>query len=141
MIIGDPLYLLLIIPFALAANMIPAGAPRALVILLCSYAYYCTFSIAHLWVLLLVTAIAFAGGLLLEASTKSPWRNWLTGVLIAACFCPFLIYKYLLPLLASSYHTETHWLSTAPELLVPIGLSFYTFAAVGYLADVRLGVV
>jgi D-alanyl-lipoteichoic acid acyltransferase DltB (MBOAT superfamily) len=141
MIVGDPLYLVLLLPLALVSNLLPGGAPRAILILLCSYAYYCTFSLAHLPVLLVVTAIAFVGGLLIERFAQSRWNGWLTAATIALCLSPLVAYKYLPLLFSTSGHVAADWQLTAASLTVPIGLSFYTFAAIGYLADVALGVI
>ena len=42
---------------------------------------------------------------------------------------------------SASAQTGANWQLTTAELTVPIGLSFYTFAAIGYLADVGLGII
>jgi alginate O-acetyltransferase complex protein AlgI len=141
MIVGEPLYLVLLLPLALAANLLPGGTPRALALLVCSYAYYCTFSVAHLSILLAVTIIAFTGGLLIERFTDSRLKIWTAGGAIAACLSPLLVYKYLLPAFSASSHAAANWQLTAAQLTIPIGLSFYTFAFVGYLADVALGII
>jgi alginate O-acetyltransferase complex protein AlgI len=139
MIVGDPLYLALLLPLALVMNLLPGGTPRAILILLCSYAYYCTFSLQQLPILLVVTAIAFAGGLLIERFAESRSNGWVTAAVIALCISPLIVYKYLLT--SISGHVGADWQLTAAGLTIPIGLSFYTFAAIGYLADVALGVI
>jgi alginate O-acetyltransferase complex protein AlgI len=141
MIVGGPLYLVLLGLVALAVDLLPGGRPRGILLLLCSYAYYCTFSLQHVPVLLAVTAIAFAGGLLIERFSKSRLKTCLVPGAIALCLCPLLTYKYLIPLFSGATRTGANWQLTAAELTIPIGLSFYTFAAIGYLADVALGVV
>src|ERR1700684_2269464 len=125
MIVGEPLYLVLLLPLALAANLLPGGTPRAIALLVCSYAYYCTFSVSHLSILLAVTAVAFSGGLLIERFTDSGWKNWVACGAIAACLSPLLVYKYLLPALSASSHASANWQLTSAQLTIPIGLSFY----------------
>ena len=51
------------------------------------------------------------------------------------------MYKYLLPLFLASTRAGPNWQLTNAELTIPIGLSFYTFAAVGYLVDVALSII
>lgn len=51
-------------------------------------------------------------------------------------FTPLFVYKYL-PFLCSQFLQETPgWVST---LTLPVGISFYTFQAVGYVIDVYRG--
>ena len=66
MILGEPLYLGLLALVALLFNLLPASSPRGALLLLCSYAYYATFSFQHLPILLIITTIAMGGGLLIE---------------------------------------------------------------------------
>ena len=94
MIIGEPLYLLLIVPFALVANLLPGGTVRA----------WCfRGQLRVLLHVLIVTCpgpagcaiIAFAGGLLIERSATLGWRGWLTGSIIALCLSPLVIYQVI----------------------------------------------
>jgi alginate O-acetyltransferase complex protein AlgI len=140
MLVGEPLYLVLILPLAVGVNLLPSGLPRALVLLLASYAFYCTFSAVQLPILLFITGIAFAGGIVIERAAKSRWNNLITAAAIAICLAPLISYKYLLPLAWGTFRVGANWQLTPAELTNPIGLSFYTFAALGYLADVALGV-
>lgn len=141
MIVGEPLYLALLALVALVVNLLPGSAARPALLLLCSYGYYATFSFQHLPVLLAVTAVAFGGGLLTARFSQSGSVGRLTLAVIALCLCPLFVYKYLLPLFLTSAQTGANWQLTTAELTVPIGLSFYTFAAIGYLADVGLGII
>jgi alginate O-acetyltransferase complex protein AlgI len=140
MLVGEPLYLVLILPLAVGVNLLPSGLPRAVVLLLASYAFYCTFSTVQLPILLFITGIAFAGGIVIERTLKSPWNNLIMAAAIAICLSPLISYKYLLPLAWGTFRVGANWQLTSAELTNPIGLSFYTFAALGYLADVALGV-
>lgn len=142
MIVGEPIYLAYLVPVAAGTYMLPAGRPRQLFLLVVSFAYYLTFPITFFAILLAVTALAYIGALLLERASKGRHAGALLTLLIAVALAPLAFFKYLLPLLAASPHAEgASWQLTMAQIVLPIGLSFYTFAAVGYLIDVYLGVV
>jgi len=142
MIVSSPLYLILLLGLVVLASSLKAGAPRAALILFCSYAYYLTFPIAFFPILVYVVAVAYCGGLLIERLEGSRLKSWGVGAAIVLCFAPLLIYKYILPLASTSHRVVgIDWQLTTQTFLIPIGLSFYTFTAVGYLADVALGLV
>lgn len=142
MIVGEPIYLACLVPVAAGTYVLPAGRPRQLFLLAVSYAYYLTFPITFFAILLAITSLAYVGGLLLESASKGPRAGPLLTLLIALSFAPLIFFKYLLPLLATTPHAEgANWQLTMAQIVLPIGLSFYTFAAVGYLIDVYLGVV
>jgi alginate O-acetyltransferase complex protein AlgI len=116
-------------------------AIRPILLLLVSYAYYLTFPIVYLPILLGITATAFFGGLVIERYRRSRHFGLLVGALIAACFVPMFCYKLIIPWLTTGLRASADWGLTVDHLPIPVGLSFYTFAAVGYLVDVALGVV
>ena len=51
------------------------------------------------------------------------------GCLVYFKYCNFFIHEVVNPLLNTQYHLD--------NLLIPIGISFYTFQALGYLIDVK----
>jgi alginate O-acetyltransferase complex protein AlgI len=141
MIVGEPIYLACLAPVAVGAYLLPGGRPRQVFLLAASYAYYLTFPVTFFALLLAITALAYVGGLLLERASKGTRAGPLLTLLVALSFAPLVFFKYLRPLLSSAPHAAgANWQLTMAQIVLPIGLSFYTFAAVGYLIDVYLGV-
>lgn len=79
-----------------------------------------------------VTLVSFIGGLL-------PWSSWRArstarrvalGATIALILAPLLFYKYLPPA-ANLIDVELPW-----EILLPLGISFFTFHGISYVVDV-----
>jgi D-alanyl-lipoteichoic acid acyltransferase DltB (MBOAT superfamily) len=122
--------------------LLPPGFLRQVFLVAVSYAYYLTFPARFFLVLLLLTMMGYFGALLIERSSERPGARWIGPALIAASFIPLAFYKYLVPLVATSAAGPgAHWQLTIAHVVLPIGLSFYTFAVVGYLIDVHLGIM
>lgn len=132
------------IAFLLAVLGVYYLLPRAVRpawLLVCSYAFY-LYDLAN-WgfVLLLASAslITWLVGLLLEKAQALWQRRALLAVALAACLLPLGYYKYagffaraaasVLNLFGGSY--------AAPQfrLVLPLGISYFTFAALGYVFD------
>ncbi|MDV6235792.1 MBOAT family O-acyltransferase [Leptospira ellisii] len=95
-------------------------------------------------VLLLLFCIAFnfAGGILLGRSSERS-RNRIFAFLILLNLGILVFFKYILFLL-SIWNDTLGVLFPAsnvriPEILLPVGISFYTFHNVSYLSDIRSG--
>jgi alginate O-acetyltransferase complex protein AlgI len=105
---------------------------RAGLLLLASYGFYAAASVPHLGWLVLVTLVTHAGArVVVRSQTKLALAAVLTIVLL-----PLVILKYagflgqLLNRLQGAYYLSL------PALLLPVGISFYTFQAVSYVIDV-----
>ena len=119
--------------------VIPAKYQRVrnLYLLAVSYLLYLNWKPVYALILLGVTAITFLSARLLEQSDKRRGIVWLGG---AFSLLPLLFFKYfnfineqifeLLSLIGLRYELQgLNW-------AIPIGTSFFTFQALGYLFDV-----
>lgn len=99
-----------------------------------SYYFYACFNVAMLTVLLYETACAYCFGL-----SKNKNKTRLT-IIIVLLLMPLLCFKYLNFMMdaLSDVLALNGALVEMPkfELLLPIGISFYTFMTVGYVVDV-----
>lgn len=137
----------LIFPFIFVMYWaIPAKFNRARngFLLLVSYLLYMNWKPAFALVLLGVTAVTFLGGAILGNNSDSGKRK----KTIASCFAilgllPLLVFKYYNFLNDSvTALLETaglHFALPGLNWAVPVGISFFTFQAVGYLLDVYHG--
>jgi alginate O-acetyltransferase complex protein AlgI len=140
MLLGDPIFLVALVPVVVFFYLIPRGLCRMGYALAVSYGYYLTFSLAFLPVLLGITAIAFGGARLVQKFRNTAAGTWIAWTTIAMCFAPLIAFKYLVPALSETVSHGADWQLTMKSVVAPVGLSFYTFAAVGYVIDVALGV-
>ena len=127
----------LIVLFALYW-MIP-GKYRWIVLLASSYYFYSCWNIKYVLILLFTTAVSyFAGRLIYEADDKKKKLIIVLAVCIEILILGFFKYFNFL----SQTVTDVLGAMSIPvhpatlKLMVPVGLSFYTFQTIGYIADV-----
>lgn len=110
---------------------------RGKVLLIASYGFYATFNAPYLLaVLLLVTSLSYACGLRIAAhEDEAGQRRWLwIGSL--TCVAVLVLFKYL-PFAQSQ---GNHFFGLLPvSTIISVGVSYFTFQAISYLADIYLG--
>lgn len=119
---------------------------RWLLLLLASVYFYSTFSPTYLTLLAAVTVVTYVAGRAIGATEDHRRRKLLLGVSVAAVISALLVFKYYdffvdsLDMLL--VRTEGSGVATLfprfprLDLVLFVGLSFYTFSCVSYLADV-----
>lgn len=114
---------------------------RWLVLLLASYIFYgFLLKPALLVVLTLVILITFFFGKLISNNADRSKRKWLLWTGVIANLSLLVYFKYIpffvenLNLLLRILHVNVS--ASVPSLLVSIGLSFFIFQAISYLADI-----
>ena len=115
------------------------GSPRNLWLILVSYLFYANWRPAYTLILLAVTLLTYFGARYLE-SREEHRRTGLIFTLATLVLIPLLVFKYY------NFVNESVWrlmssLGVRYELrglnwAIPVGISFYTFQALGYLFDV-----
>ncbi len=132
-------YVLLVLGAAALHGLLPQAARRWL-LLAVSLGFYASFNWRFLFLLLAVIAAAFLGARAVAARPEARWRFWATIGLVLA---PLLFYKYLLAwvdaLRAAVIPVSTLDFGGYGEVLIPVGLSFFTFQCLGYVIDVARG--
>ena len=138
MVFNSAQFLLFLPLAALGYFAVPQKARRPWLLLACYFFYFC-WNPAHVPVLAFVTAVGYLGGRLLEGK---PRKGVLAaGILMA--LAPLIGFKYLGFLTKSVLSVLAHLgVQIAPpafDFLLPMGISFYTLQAVGYLVDTYRG--
>jgi alginate O-acetyltransferase complex protein AlgI len=135
MSLSDPSYIGFFAAVFVLFYLLPSGPARLLLLLAASFAFYFKLSGAYVSVLLFVAAVAYGGGLWLQRLAGNRHRRTVFIAVLVAVFIPLLMFKYLGFLYDSAGLGLPDWLT---GLALPVGLSFFTFAAAGYLVDVNL---
>lgn len=97
-----------------------------------SLGFYALFGLPMLAVLALCIAVSYAGGLWLE---KRRGQKYALVLCVFAALLPLLFFKYFDGLFGAYVPKAVR----AFSLMMPVGLSFFTFKTVAYLAEVYKG--
>lgn len=100
---------------------------RWIVLLLGSLVFYAHAGKRMLIAVVLTAAVGYFGAIFIEGTAKEQKRKrrWILTI-VSACILGFLIITKAVTVLELSL----------PGLIIPIGISYYTFSIIGYLADV-----
>ena len=137
-----PLSSFLFLAFLLLAFIIHALIPRKVRwvwLLLVSYAFLLFFDLKYILVLLAVTAVTFICGLLIGKSEERKKKKLYVTLGTILTLAVLFVFKYLnfsinvLDDLLRIFGISSGFQPL--DLLLPIGLSFYTFQTVSYMMD------
>lgn len=108
--------------------------------LVSSYIFYGCWNWRFLFLIFLTTVLSFASGLLLERSDKATSRKWICGSNIVVNLAILGYFKYFnffassLKDLVSLFGYQLDEVTL--KVVLPVGISFYTFQALSYTIDV-----
>lgn len=109
-------------------------------LLIVSYGLYAQTNAAYTLILLGVTFVTYFFALLIERNENDRPKKLLIACGSLLALLPLLVFKYYNFIITSSNELleSIHYTTVLPGLnwAVPIGISFFTFQAVGYLMDV-----
>ncbi len=131
MVFPSPEFLFLFLPLVFLLTKRGSFRIQNALLFLASLVFYALTDLSSLWLFLSVLAFTYCAGRLL-ARRK---RKWLLLPSVFLLLLPLLFYKYTPPL---SPLLRLAGLPL-PQLLLPIGISFYSFQAISYLCDVYRG--
>ncbi len=159
MVFSSPVFLFVFLPLCLATALVAAVVDRAvlfgsssrssallgrhpvqnLVLLVMSLAFYLYGSGAHVLILLGTTALSWLCGLIIE---KGMFRRTALAVGAVGQLAALAWFKYA-NFAFEQVNTVASWAGAKafklPELVLPIGISFFVFQGVSYLIDVYRG--
>lgn len=134
-------FFIFLIVVVIAYYAIPTNKYRKLFLLAASYYFYSCWNVAFLALLLFDTLTAYTVGRLMEGKDKLYQKRvlWTSVALILA---PLFCFKYL-NFFLKAIHDGINAFGLSMqipefEMLLPIGISFYTFMSLGYVADIYL---
>lgn len=127
--------------------MLPAKV-RYFWLLAASYFFYMCWNAKYALLMLFSTAVTYFSGLLLERIKNARWETQKTKICQKCCVAGSFIlnlsvlflFKYFnfvlqnISLAMKAFHVEMN--NPQFDILLPVGISFYTFQALGYTMDV-----
>jgi D-alanyl-lipoteichoic acid acyltransferase DltB (MBOAT superfamily) len=124
--------------------LVPYAGPWKVFMVLASYVFYAWWDWRFVFLLATSTAIAYAGGRLIDPATGKGRRvaMWTSVALLLGLLVWFKYYGFV----AVNVDNVTHAIGLGrpiPLLTVtlPVGISFFTFMAISYVVDIYRGVL
>lgn len=116
------------------------------IILSASYYFYMSWNPRYVTLILFTTIISYLCGILLDNPEYSKkWKRWILFFALITCLGVLFIFKYfnffseslfgIMNMLSIPMHPVTL------KLMLPVGISFYTFQTLSYVIDVYRGEV
>ena len=136
---------LLFYPIVLLFHFLMPTKYRYLPLLALSYYFYAYWNIGLMGLILFTTVVSYGAGLLLERTSRKAMRRTLLAVTLVACLGVLFFYKYFgfftetVGSIVSLFTGEKATSGSALELILPVGISFYTFQTLSYVIDVYRG--
>ena len=130
-------------PVVLLVQYLLPGKARYLWLLLSSYFFYMCWNPVYGALLLAVTAITYLCGLLISQGKAAKAKKSLATLGVVCSLGILVFFKYW-PFLSENLNLLLSALKISVripvfDVLLPVGISFYTFQALGYLVDVYRG--
>lgn len=115
------------------------------IVLLClNIIFYGSYIPYHLSILIVITLITYIGAIKLEKAHSQQFKKIWFGAIIICCVSILIFFKYFNFLSTSlcaifSFSTNRQTNPLLINIILPVGISFYTFQTLGYLIDVYRG--
>jgi len=137
----NSLHFLIFLPIVLLVYFLIPRKMRYIFLLLASYYFYMCWNVKYVLLLVLSTVVTYAGSLLLVRQKENKTaRKWIVAGELLINFGILFTFKYfnftweIFAKVGEKLHLS---MGASPfSLLLPVGISFYIFQAVGYTIDV-----
>jgi alginate O-acetyltransferase complex protein AlgI len=139
MVFASEIFIFLYLPVFLVLYYLTPTAYRSWTILIGSYIFYAWWRVDFLLLFFAVTVWAFAFGQLIAGWDGQARGRLALAIGIVGCLVVLGIFKYLnffVDSFAAMLGTTKEDLGYHWQLILPIGVSFYVFHAIGYMVDV-----
>jgi D-alanyl-lipoteichoic acid acyltransferase DltB (MBOAT superfamily) len=130
-------------PIVLVLYLLLPKKAKPVWLLLCSYFFYMCWNPKYVVLILFTTLATYVCGLLIGKAEKVPAKKAWVGVCVGVNLAILFLFKYF-DFFLDNLNRITSLFGGAEvkspfEFLLPVGISFYTFQAIGYVIDVYRG--
>lgn len=143
---SDPKFLGFIAAVAIVFFILRPGLARQVFLLAVSYAFYAGFGSRNLLLLAVLSLVVYAGTNVIDRQANEPQRQRAFVLVLCATLLPLVLFKYtgfILAQVTALTGIAEPWFGAVAKAFAPppVGISFYTFAATGYVIDVYIGMI
>ncbi len=114
-----------------------------IILLISSYYFYMSWNIIYVFLILLTTGVSYLSGRLLADVQSNQIKRLILFGSISICLCVLFLFKYfnfftgIFCEFLEFFSLQLHPITL--NLLLPVGISFYTFQTLSYVIDVYYG--
>lgn len=140
MVFSSLLFLFVFLSISMGVYLVVPQKKRNTVLLVSSLIFYSWGGPRYLFLLLGETVISWICAIKISQTRKQNKKKLWMVVECVSLLGLLAIFKYT-PLFASTMQTLSGWPESIPNIVLPIGISFYTFQLLSYVIDVYRGEV
>ena len=139
----NSLHFLIFLPVVIILYFVVPHKFRWIVLLVASYYAYMSWNPWLVFLILATTVVSYLAGLFIPKTNNPKIKKLLLIITIVVCLGILIFFKYFNFLLGSVisflnlFSMNIH--SVALDIILPIGISFYTFQTLSYVIDVYKG--
>jgi alginate O-acetyltransferase complex protein AlgI len=119
------------------------GRQRLWLLAISSYIFYGLFQASYIFILAAITALSYSGAIFIEDAAADSRRANTLALTVIATFAFLIFFKYFNFIsVTSSEAANIVGFNITPyvlDIVLPVGISFYTFHSVAYVVDVYVG--
>lgn len=115
-----------------------SGRHKNLVLLLSSLVFYAWGEPIYVFLMVFLTGMGYVFGILAEKFRESVWKKYLVGISAAVALFILGYFKYA-DFVVENLARVTGISWKLPGVVLPVGISFYTFQMISYVVDVGRG--
>src|SRR5207244_1994214 len=131
-------FIYLFLPFFLTIYYLTPNRFRNITIVIGSYIFYAWWRVDFLLLLMAVTLWNYGIAIAIDKAAEGRIRNMALGVGVGVDLLALLYFKYM-NFFVANFSFIAHQFGSrdtfASHVILPIGISFFTFQAVSYLVD------
>jgi alginate O-acetyltransferase complex protein AlgI len=135
---------LIFFPIVLILYWIIPGKFRWILLLIASYYFYMSWNPWLAFLIAGTTLVSYLAAILIEKTEKKAWKRFWLIITLVICLGCLVFFKYINFLMNSFvwlYNLLAPVKISSPylDLILPVGISFYTFQTLSYVIDVYWG--
>lgn len=134
---------LVFFPIVLLLHFISPRKIKWVMLLAASYYFYVSWSFKLIWLILFTTAVSYAAALLISKTSRLWLKKVALVLALLSCLGVLFFFKYFDFLSLSTTRFLRLFIDSVPDctlgLILPVGISFYTFQTLSYVIDVYRG--
>ncbi|MCD8295362.1 MAG: MBOAT family protein [Clostridia bacterium] len=116
---------------------------RWILLLIASYYFYMSWNAWFVFLIAGTTLVSYLAAIFMERTQKKSWRRFWFAITIIVCLGALVFFKYFNFLIENVINFlnlfSMHLEGFAFDIILPVGISFYTFQTLSYVIDVYRG--